>query len=69
MNERVSVFQHWNTSALSGLGCGRKGIWCKTCQIGCADHSAVATSDKGSKPKEERDVIQLNYEKLNTQKC
>ncbi len=26
----------------------------ETCQIGCVDHSAVATPDKGSKPKKER---------------
>ncbi len=38
-------------SALSGLGCGKKGIRKNMCQIGCADHSAVATPDKGSKPK------------------
>ncbi len=27
----------------------------KTCQTSCADPSAVATPDKGSKPKEERE--------------
>ncbi len=42
-------------SALSGMGCGRKGIRHNNmCQIGCADHSIGATPDKVSKPKKER---------------
>ncbi|KAL0199297.1 hypothetical protein M9458_007837, partial [Cirrhinus mrigala] len=40
-------------SGVSGLGCGRKCIRRKnTCQMGCADQSAVVTPDKGNKPKE-----------------
>ncbi len=35
----------------------------KTCQIGCVDHSAVVTPDKGSKPKKES-VVRENAPKL-----
>ncbi len=34
--------------------CTLRASGIKTCQIGCADHSAVATPDKVSKPEKER---------------
>ncbi len=44
--------------ALSGLGCGRKDILRKNVPNRLsADHSAVATPDKGSKLKKERVFI------------